>query len=247
MIFCAMTLNNALERIKQSTSIYEYPPKAEVECIRQNRDAAIPVLLDCIKTVVEKGESLPYNARSYYFAMYLLAEFRVNEAFPILIKYLEFDEEFMDFLLGDDLTESFSAILASVATLADVPELQKVVANNELFEYCRYAALDALKDMYAESVYPRADYFAFLKEVVGIFADDANKIFNLTDDCYELGCNEAIPLIVELYRNGLDGGLKGDEDFSTDDLSEADLEKMRLKLLEKKNTGFVKDMVKWLS
>jgi len=81
-----MDVQQALENIKIVTSELA---EEEILCIRRHKDEAIPVLLYYIKIVVDLGKALPINYIAHYYAMYLLAELKVRDALPYLIKFLE--------------------------------------------------------------------------------------------------------------------------------------------------------------
>jgi hypothetical protein len=46
----------------------------------------------------------------HFFAMFLLAQFREQRAFPSLVHFLHEDRKTLDFIMGDALTESYKAI-----------------------------------------------------------------------------------------------------------------------------------------
>jgi len=135
--------------------------------------------------------------------MFLLAEFRVREAFPYLIQYLEFDSDLTDYLLGDSLTESFGSILASVATVDDIPRIKTVVENEKLDTFQRTAALDALQVLYVEDIYNSSEYFAYLHHLLETCHEDPTFLAEAIVSCKKAGMREALPKIETLYKDGL--------------------------------------------
>ena len=164
-----MKLDQALENIRRVTNKL---PKEEFSCIRDNKEKAIPALLECVKKVADMGESLPEDYDAHTYAMFLLAEFRVHEAFSYLVTYLEFDNDFTYRLVGDMLAEIFGSILASVATIEDISRLKFIVENNELYLHHRLTALDAMHTLYAEDMYDQDDYFVYLRHLLDSHRDD---------------------------------------------------------------------------
>ena len=174
-----MELKAALEYINQVRDRYA---KAEIECIRENRDEAIPVLLERVKSTIENAKNDPdfdYDGRDVY-AMFLLAEFRVKEAFPHLIQYLDLDGDKTYDILSDTLTEGFASILASCATSDDVPTLKKYVLNDNLDEFNRMTALDAIWILFWENVVSRDYFIQFVRDFITSHQQDV--FDNLLDE-----------------------------------------------------------------
>ena len=195
-----MDIKTALENIKVATDVFA---KEEFLCIRENREEAIPVLLEYIKTVVDLGEDLPEDYDAHFYAMYLLAEFRVHEAFSVLIEYLKFDSEFVECVLGDILTEDFGAILASVATIDDIPAIKAVVEDKKLDEYQRSAATSALQVLFVEGVFERDKYEEYLRYVLENYRDNATFLGFVIIECKDAGFLELLPVIEKLYEEDL--------------------------------------------
>jgi len=83
-----MDLRTALNNLR---TIYPRFPREELECIRANKDEAIPRLLDRLKLVLEED-----YAGDVEFVIFPLAVFRVQEAFPLLLELLHWDEESLE-------------------------------------------------------------------------------------------------------------------------------------------------------
>ena len=81
----------------------ETVPREEIECIRVHKEEAIPKMLEFLRRFVKREEPLPEYFIKFHdpiFYMFLLAEFRVHEAFRI---DKAFDEGVVDpFLMGED-------------------------------------------------------------------------------------------------------------------------------------------------
>jgi len=240
-----MNIQQALENIRFFSSKF---PEEEFLCISEHKDEAIPVLLEYVKAIVDNDrDSLPENYNGHFFSMFLLAEFRVCEAFPYLIQYLEFDSDLTDYLLGDSLTESFGAVLASVATVDDIPRIKTVVENEKLDTFQRVAALDALQVLYAEDVYNSHDYFAYLRHLLEICHEDPTFLAEAIVNCEKAGMHEVLPKIEALYKEGL-----VDEQFATlpdvrRGILGTDPEKAKDALKKDKSCLFIQDSAGYLS
>lgn len=239
-----MDLNTALENIKNVRPKFAIE---EIRCIRENKEEAKPVLLNYIKQPVIDYDGLPdvYDAHNY--AMFLLAEFRVKEAFPYLIQYLEADYDTVEWLLGDILTEDFGAILASVATIDDVKRIKKVIQNEELDAFCRASALTSLIILYVEGIYPRKELIDFFGVLLENRDDDYEFLTLLVCDCIDIYAKEHFDKIDSLFEEDLiDEMMIGYADFKRD-IASLNEEKAFANLLNDTNKRFITDTVKSMS
>ena len=239
-----MDLKLALENIKKIKPKFALE---EIQCIRDNKEEAIPVLLDYVKEVIVNIDGLPDNYDAHSYAMFLLAEFKVKSAFEYLIKYIELSTEDTDWLLGDVLTEDFGAILASVATENDIDRIKTVIENNELDEFQRSAALTALIAMYVEGAYLQQDLFDY----IGLLLEKCkNEIYFNTlvaCDCIDIYASEYFEYIEKLFQNDLmDEGMMDIDDFYTETAS-GSLENSLSALKCNMNKTVIADTVKSMS
>ena len=240
-----MNIQQALENIRFFSNKF---PEEEFLCIREHRDEAIPVLLEYAGAiVVNDKDSLPENYNGHFFSMFLLAEFKVREAFPCLIQYLEFDSSLVDYWLGDSLTESFGSILASVATPDDIPRMKTVVENEKLDTFQRLAALSALQVLYTEDAYSRNDYFAYLHHILKTCHEDPMFLAGAIIDCEKAGMHEALPAIEALYKDGLVDELWTTLSGVRRGLFGIDEEAAKQALKKDRSCLFVQDAVNYLS
>nr|WP_306436797.1 DUF1186 domain-containing protein [Paenibacillus macerans] len=73
------------------------------------KDEAIPYLLQIMEELKEDEETFlgePYRY-DHLFAMYLLAQFRVKELYPLLVKILLKTGNLADEILGDTIAEGW--------------------------------------------------------------------------------------------------------------------------------------------
>ena len=195
-----MDIDKALRNIKMLSTHF---PKVEVSAIRENRETAIPILLDYLKAPVEDISIDEYCFEGHLFAMYLLAEFKEHKALKYLLKYLELDEFEVDQLLYDAITEDFGAVIASVAHKSDILLLKSYVENDNLNIYNRMASLSALSVLYVEGVYDQDEFFEYLERILVKYKDDiemttqlivealdvyAENTFSIIRDCFTIGC-----------------------------------------------------------
>ena len=235
-----MEIRQALENIRNVS-----PDLAEEEivCIRANREEAVPVLLEYIDNAacVQDQEQKDYNA--HFYAMYLLAEFKVKKAFFRLIQYLEFDFDSIDYLLGDSLTGDFGSILASVATVDDIPQLKRVIENTGLDTFVRNAALDALQVLYAEDVFDRDSYFTYFLHLLESCHDDPTLLAFIVCDCEDAGFRDLLPVIEKLFDEKLVDEEVTDLPFVRNTLMYSDESKAKESLINNDRKVFVYDTI----
>ena len=208
-----------------------------------HRDEAVPVLLGYVKDAIDSGlrGSFIYDAHSY--AMYLLAEFRIHDAFPHLLKYLELARAQTDSLLEAVLTEDFSSILASVATVDDLPKLKSITENESLDTYHRAAALDALRVLYTEDELERDEYVSYLHYLLDTLHGDPGLLSFVVWDCVDAGFREFQPKIKKLYRANLIDKQTISFDEVKDDLRDADEATAKRELKSNRHNLFITDTV----
>lgn len=193
-----MDLSTALENVKNYTShLYS----EEILCIREHKEDAIPVLLERVKYVADVGEDLPIDYEGYEYAIFLLAEFRVSEAFQYFYKFLSFDEDFLSEIIDYLMIVDFGRILGSCATAAHIPDLKSVVENEELGCMARYSAMTALFTLWIEQVISRDEIVEFLDGLINRDTDEEFLAF-IVEDCAKFEIVELYDEIRKLYDEG---------------------------------------------
>ena len=235
-----MDIQQALRNIKTVTSKLVVE---EIGCIRNHKDEAVPVLLEYVRAATNPGMKRQAINDAHFYAMYLLAEFRVYGAFPYLIKYLEMDRARTDKLLRDILTEDFSSILASVATVDDVPKIKSVIENTELDTFNRDTALAALQVLYVEDVLGRDEYVLYIHHLLDTFRSDPDLLASVVCSCVDSGFREFQPKIKKLYRAKLiDEQMIGFDEVKSD-LKDADEATAKQELECDRRNLFIKDTI----
>ncbi|GHT82693.1 hypothetical protein FACS1894137_02080 [Spirochaetia bacterium] len=158
-----------VDEIIKALTLFDHhlPRQALAEAIKQ-RDAVVPYLLESLDYIYDQVEhlmkdSIPYELNIY--AMYLLAQFREKRAFPKLIRILTLNTEQMDFVLGDTLTEDYSAILCSTYN-GELSLLKGVIENQNLDEFVRRAALRAYEYIVRDGQITREEMTSYLHSLI---------------------------------------------------------------------------------
>ena len=212
-----MEIDQAIKNIQKFNETFA---KDEVICIREHRDKAIPVLLQFIAdaTAIHKNAEAWHDDLEYHmYAMYLLAEFAVHEAFSLFIEILELDNDICDRILGDNLTEGMGSLVGSVATIDDIESIKAVIENIKLDTYQRLAAINALIVMNTRGIYARDDLIAFLGHLLNTYSDDFDFLGSVVAYCHDVSSRTLYPLIRELYKEGaVETFLLSEQDYEFD-------------------------------
>jgi hypothetical protein len=149
--------------------------------------------------------------------------------------------------LGDSITESFGAILASVATIDDIPQIKAVIENAKIDSFQRIAALDALQVFFVQDMYSSDDYCAYLRHLLETCHENPTFLADVIINCEKAGMREALPTVEALYKDGLvDELLTTLSDFRRG-LFGIDKEAAKQALQKDNRCLFIQDSVEYLS
>lgn len=221
-----MELSEILKQLSVFGNDRPVPRQALAEAACQ-REAITPYLLDAVNTIYQKvqevGEEVcddPSYGLSFY-ALYLLSQFREQRAFPIYLQILTLDEDCLDMVLGDALTETMPNVLYS-AFNGDIVALQAVIADDTLEPFARDAALRALGGILRDGMYAREDAVSFFRERLSALGSGENEeLFGalLVKQIADNGLYELAEDVREVYRQEkIDLEFEGDFDDFFDDL-----------------------------
>lgn len=156
-----------IETIRQELEFYigRFPADAVRAAIEQ-REAITPVLLAALQKVAEDPEEMERepNLMLPTYAMYLLAQFREQGAYPLLVKFFSTPGDLCLDTTGDLVTEDLGRILASVCH-NDLEPIKRMIEDPAVNEYVRSACLRTLTILGVEEKLSRAqvvDYFRSL-------------------------------------------------------------------------------------
>ncbi len=161
-----MDIDRILRELEENRGYF--PREAVEEAIRQ-RETITPYLLRAIKEATEhaqewKDEEVPFLP---VYAMRMLAQFRDQRAFPLIIDLCRLPRQTLDILIGDTITDGLPRIIASVCDGAagSVDSIKSVIEDSSIDEYVRGSAIGSLSVLVHEGVLARGDvidYFADL-------------------------------------------------------------------------------------
>ncbi|MEI8121150.1 MAG: DUF1186 domain-containing protein [bacterium] len=156
-------INDILGELSQNRG---YFPVEAVRAAIEMRDEITPRLLQAIKDAsLHVGE--PRDDGAYFlplYSMYLLAQFREQSAYPLIIELCRLPRETLDDLLGDTITEGLSRLIASVCD-GNVTPIKSIVEDASVDEYVRGSALRSLAVLVYTGMIPRSDVIAYFAEL----------------------------------------------------------------------------------
>ncbi|MDQ2086178.1 DUF1186 domain-containing protein [Herbivorax sp. ANBcel31] len=166
----------------------DHYPSEQVKYALENKEEAIPELLEILEYTVNNAESL-FKDNKYLIhfpAIYLLAYFRENRAYREIIQFLGFRDEVIYGLLGDTVTDNLKNILASVCD-GDINPLKKIIENSLIDEFVRCEALEALLVLLSEGELKREELVFYFKELMnGKLEKDYTYIWEFLPTCCSL-------------------------------------------------------------
>ncbi|MDR3342296.1 MAG: DUF1186 domain-containing protein [Treponema sp.] len=176
-----MTVDEIIENLTWFTTVY---PREALEEARRCSAEITPRLLDALDYAYDNleqwaNEAAPPCYELHVYAAYLLAEFKEKRAFPKLCALLQFDEEGVDFLWGDTLTDRYSVLLRDTFN-GDLQSLCKVIENNRYNKWGSGAALCAYGLLVRDKTIPREDFITYLRYLIS----DVYTNIKEEDDCF---------------------------------------------------------------
>jgi hypothetical protein len=140
----------------------QFPYEAIDAAIAQ-QDAITPHLLRSLENpswVLDRFARTDYMLPLYAF--FLLAQFREERAYPLIVDFFSTPGERAADLTGDFVTEDLGRVLASVSG-GDLEPMRELLENPALDQYVRTSSLDGLLTLFVEDVISRAEAITFLR------------------------------------------------------------------------------------
>lgn len=146
-----MKIEEIVNELKYYTE--ELPREALKEAIKQKEEIT-PKLLEMLKYTKENLNSICHEEDEFFgytYAIFLLAEFKEQKAFPYLIDLLNNDEEVVEYIIGEDYPEYLPRLLASTYN-GDDEAIFSIIENKGINEFIRSSALQTFAILYLYGV-----------------------------------------------------------------------------------------------
>ncbi len=180
-------------------------PERALREAQRRREEITPRLIELIRAAtaqVRAGEKP--KAEGYFFALFLLTEFRAKEALPAIFEAITLPGEGPELLFDDVITEMLERTLAAIAD--DQIELfEQLISDRQVNEYVRWAAAGVYKHLVRNRQMTREDaverLLRHLRE--SIANRDGSMVTILVGELSDLGPREALDDIRRAFRLAL--------------------------------------------
>ena len=181
-------------------------PVDVIQFALENREAVTPLLLKILEQSTDGVDRIlgEENFFGHIYAMFLLAQFREKEAYPLVANFFLLPEETTWELAGDIVTEDLGRILASVSC-GQTDILRKIIEDSNLDELVRAAAIDSLLVLLAVDEIRREDLVEYFSELFeSKLEKEKSMIWNhLIVSSVNIFPDELILKIKNAYQNNL--------------------------------------------
>lgn len=154
-----MTPHDVLTEFETSRTV----PVAAIRTALDAKEEMLPAFLAEIERALHTPwEELPH-ADSYGIIFYILGEWGDARAYLPLARFLRLDQDTLDALLDDTLTEASDRVMASVAT-DDLRPIFDILLDSNAYLFVRTGMLSALLRIAIEHPERRADIVDFIEQ-----------------------------------------------------------------------------------
>lgn len=186
----------------------EYTGVLPEEALRQaqvRRDEVTPRLIELIRQATEEVQAGQLGERSGpLFALFLLTEFRAQQALPAILEAVSLPGEGPFELFGDAITESLDGVLAAMAPHS--PEvIDELISNQSLNQYVRWKAAQTYLHWVRGGRLTRDEVVQRLRGHLrtAIETQDSDMATGLVAELARYGAGKALDEIREAYRQEL--------------------------------------------
>ncbi|MCI0390709.1 MAG: DUF1186 domain-containing protein [Acidobacteria bacterium] len=201
-----MTIEEILHAFSHKDN--KFPLEALEQAVAQ-KDEITPHLLKILERVADNpDEVLDQDGSSYYYALFLLAQFRETRAYPLVVRIASLPPDTVDALLGDLTTEGLPKILASVCG-GDTSLITRLAEHAEAEKFVRGSALSALLALVLSGAKSRDEVMSYYSRLFDetLKAEPSEErevvLTALTDCASELCPEELYEKIKEAFENEL--------------------------------------------
>ncbi len=199
--------------IKQIEYNHGHFHRNELEEIIARREEAIPALLKLMAEIRDNPEKSIEDPEyfGHIYATYILAQFRVKEAYPIFVDMLSMPGEIPFDLYGDTITEDAGRILASLYD-DDIAPIKELIEDVDVNEYVRRQAADSLNILVTNHKLSIEYVLAYYQELLeGVLSDMDFDIMNHIRGCRSkliIAQDDESLIIFERYDRLIDDAIK---------------------------------------
>lgn len=212
-----MNLDELIKELKTEDKNFKYEL---VEKIRNNKKEMSSLLLDELKKTIDSLDTEKMDVpMSAIYCIFLLAEFEVKEACPLLLKLVSMSKTSALYYLGDGVMEPFTSIMASVYD-GNINNLNEIIENKKVDYYTRERVLSVYEYLYQNDMINKDDLIKYLRKLIELYIDSFDGIFDeITDIVIHCHLFEMLKDLKRLcYLDLVDPGYRGVYDDFIDDI-----------------------------
>lgn len=156
-----MEIKDLIKKIQYNNGRF---PRKEIQEIIERKEEAIPELMKVLEDVLDNPEKYieDGNYFTHIYAIYLLAQFRTEGYYELLIKILRLPNEMPHDLFGDTITEAAGRIIATICG-DDIQPIKGLSEDSGVDEYVRGSALRALVILVLQNRLKREEVLEYFK------------------------------------------------------------------------------------
>jgi hypothetical protein len=193
-----------IQEILEELRYFRVPFPAEaVESAIELKEEITPHLLRLLEETVENPEAVDDDEScGYLYALFLLAKFREQRAWPLLVRLVSAPDG-ADEVLGDVITESLDGIMASVCG-DDIAGVKALIENPAIFDMVRGAAVNAIVRLVVGGRLDREEAMAYFATLFQTLERKPGEVWNsLGTSCLDLHPQELLGEIRQAQAEGL--------------------------------------------
>jgi hypothetical protein len=185
------------------------PPFFAANALRaaaEHQEEITPTLLELLsEAATSASESGEGEDMAWIYALFLLAQFREAQAYPLLVKLASQPSSAVHSLLGDMLTEDLDGLLASVSQ-GDPSGMQSLVENEAADLFARTAALRAMVILVKVGEQRREEVLEYFRSLFrGKLRQEPSFLWGcLISDCLDLYPDTIREELEQAFAEGLD-------------------------------------------
>ncbi len=182
-----------------------YPEEAVEEALRRQNEIT-PHLLRAIEIAVDKADLIAFGSKYFlhFFAIHIIASFREQQAYPLIIRMYRLPTDQLEGLLGDALYESLPRVLASVYD-GNIEPIKSIIEDPSLSEYARGNAIASLRYLAQEDIIPRESVIEYYGRLFreGLEREYSNVWNMLVSEAADIYAKSLEKEIYRAYEDGL--------------------------------------------
>ncbi len=180
-------------------------PEEAIRAAREHRDLIVPRLIRTLEdTTADARAGREPEGDAFFFAVFLLTEFRAKEALPAIVEIFSLPDPWPHELFDDAVHETWPRTLATLAE-ERLDVIDGVIRDPAVDEFVRWNAADSLRYLFRDGLLRREEVVERLRLHLREAMDRQDEVIvaPLIIILNTLAPREAYDDIAEAYRRGL--------------------------------------------